>query len=161
MAGAQAPAERRTEMNKRIEQVYEREQAIRKAYEEAKAAKDQAGIEVARADYQQMEATVFATEDAGFGFVYRLYKQMKERGNQYIDISIPMYDAVGALNDLRKYGVEKFTFSSGWSSAVETAWVFQKNGCRLEGLIELNGIDNDWFGTGEREKVHGYLFSIQ
>lgn len=148
-------------MNKRIEQVYEREQAIRKAYEEAKAAKDQAGIEVARANYQQMEATVFATEDAGFGFVYRLYKQMKERGNQYIDISIPMYDAVGALNDLRKYGVEKFTFSSGWSSAVETAWVFQKNGCRLEGLIELNGSDNDWFGTGEREKVHGYLFSIQ
>ena len=93
-------------------------------------------------------------------FTYRLYKQMKECGNEYIDLSFLIHDEVGVLQTLRKYGVEHFTFSSGWSSAVESAWIFQQNGCKLEGLVELYGLNRDWT-TGEREKVHGYLFRLQ
>ena len=114
----------------------------------------------ARDSYHEMEDEILKTEDDDFGFAYRLYKQMKECGNEYIDLSIAIHDEVGVLQTLRKYGVERFTFSSGWSSAVESAWIFQQNGCRLEGLIELNSIHKDWT-TGEREKVHGYLFTIQ
>ena len=147
-------------MKHTLEQVYTREQKLERAYEAAKAAGDEAGMEKARNEYQTMNKEVLETEDADFGFAYRLYKQMKECGNKFIDLSIAIHDEVGTLQTLRKYGFEHFTFSSGWSSAVESAWIFQQNGCRLEGLIELNSIHKDWT-TGEREKVHGYLFSIQ
>ena len=147
-------------MKHTLEQVYTREAELERAYEAAKAAGDEAGMEKARKEYQAMEKEVLEKEDSDFGFAYRLYKQMKECGNEYIDLSIAIHDEVGVLQTLRKYGFEHFTFSSGWSSAVESAWIFQQNGCRLLGLIELNSIHKDWT-TGEREKVHGYLFSIQ
>ena len=147
-------------MKHTLEQVYTREEELERAYEASKAAGDEAGIEKARNEYKAMNKEVLETEDADFGFAYRLYKQMKECGNKFIDLSIAIHDEVGTLQTLRKYGFEHFTFSSGWSSAVESAWIFQQNGCRLEGLIELNSIHKDWT-TGEREKVHGYLFSIQ
>ena len=147
-------------MKHTLEQVYTREEELERAYEASKAAGDEAGMEKARNEYKAMNKEVLETEDADFGFAYRLYKQMKECGNKFIDLSIAIHDEVGTLQTLRKYGFEHFTFSSGWSSAVESAWIFQQNGCRLEGLIELNSIHKDWT-TGEREKVHGYLFSIQ
>ena len=147
-------------MKHTLEQVYTREEELERAYEASKAAGDEAGIEKARNEYKAMNKEVLETEDADFGFAYRLYKQMKECGNKFIDLSIAIHDEVGTLQTRRKYGFEHFTFSSGWSSAVESAWIFQQNGCRLEGLIELNSIHKDWT-TGEREKVHGYLFSIQ
>ena len=147
-------------MKHTLEQVYTREAALERAYEAAKAAGNEAGIEKARREHQAMEKEILETEDDDFGFAYRLYRQMKDCDNEYIDLSIATHDEVGTLQTLRKYGFEHFTFSSGWSSAVESAWIFQQNGCRLEGLIELNSIHKDWT-TGEREKVHGYLFSIQ
>ena len=147
-------------MKHTLEQVYTREEELERAYEASKAAGDESGMEKARNEYQAMKKEVLETEDADFGFAYRLYKQMKECGNKFIDLSIAIHDEVGTLQTLRKFGFEHFTFSSGWSSAVESAWIFQQNGCRLEGLIELNSIHKDWT-TGEREKVHGYLFSIQ
>ena len=148
-------------MKHTLEQVYTREAALERAYEAAKAAGNEAGIEKARREHQAMEKEILETEDDDFGFAYRLYRQMKDCGNEYIDLSIAIHDEVKVLNTLRKYGIERFTFSSGWSSAVESAWIFQQNGCKREGLIELNGLNKDWFGTGEREKVHGYLFSLQ
>ena len=147
-------------MKHTLEQVYTREAELERAYEAAKAAGNEAGMEKARKEYQAMEKEVLETEDSDFGFAFRLYKQMKECGNEYIDLSIAIHDEVGVLQTLRKYGFEHFTFSSGWSSAVESAWIFQQNGCRLLGLIELNSPHMNWF-TGTREKVHGYLFSIQ
>ena len=131
-------------MKHTLEQVYTREAELERAYEAAKAAGDEAGMEKARKEYQAMEKEVLETEDSDFGFAFRLYKQMKECGNEYIDLSIAIHDEVGTLQTLRKYGFEHFTFSSGWSSAVESAWIFQQNGCRLEGLIELNSIHKDW-----------------
>lgn len=147
-------------MKHTLEQVYTREAELEGAYDAAKAAGDEAGMVKARNEYQVMEKEILETEDSDFGFAYRLYKQMKECGNKYIDLSIAIHDEIEVLRILRKYGFEHFTFSSGWSSAVESAWIFQQNGCRLEGLIELNSIHKDWI-TGELEKVHGYLFSIQ
>ena len=147
-------------MKHTLEQVYEREQELKAAFDAAKAAGNDTGMKEARDAYHEMEDEIARTEDNDFGFTYRLYKQMKECGNEYIDLSFSIHDEVGVLQTLRKYGVEHFTFSSGWSSAVESAWTFQQNGCRLQGLIELNSPHMNWF-TGTREKVHGYLFSIQ
>ena len=60
---------------------------------------------------------------------------------------------------MRENGIERFTFSSGWTDAVETAWLFQKAGCVLEGLVEINKCNLTPF-TDECEKIHGYLFRV-
>ena len=60
---------------------------------------------------------------------------------------------------MKECGIEAFTFSSTWSSAVETAWLFQKAGCILAGLIEINS-QHKAFMSDEYEKAHGYLFKL-
>ena len=60
---------------------------------------------------------------------------------------------------MKDYGIEAFTFSSTWSSAVETAWLFQQAGCTLAGLVEINS-QYKAFMSNEYEKVHGYLFKL-
>ena len=139
---------------------YAREQAIRAAYQINKHRGDKSGMEEARSLMRKFLDDIDAKGHAYAGG-YNLYKAMREAGNKHIDLCGPIHDPKKTVEQLKELGIDSFTFSSRWSSAVETAWVFQQNGCRLEGLIELNGSDNDWFGTGEREKVHGYLFSIQ
>lgn len=135
------------------------EYAIRDAYHMCKQRGDETGMEEARSLMRKHMESIQEKGDA-YGFVYRLYREMREAGNKHIDIHDVVHDELKLLNTLRECGIESFTFSSGWSSAVESAWIFQQNGCRLQGLIELNGLNKDWT-TGEREKVHGYLFSIQ
>ena len=63
------------------------------------------------------------------------------------------------IKTLRALGFRKFTFSSAWSSAVETAWLFIKNGCLLEGMVEIKSKHKD-FETDEYEKIHAYLFNL-
>ena len=59
-------------MKHTLEQVYTREEELERAYEAAKAAGDEAGMEKARNEYQAMNKEVLETEDADFGFAYRL-----------------------------------------------------------------------------------------
>ena len=84
------------------------------------------------------------------------YRKAKEAGDEagMQDAKIPVY-----IETLKKLGFKNFTFSSTWSSAVETAWIFTQNGCSLKGLIEINSPYKDFMGEGY-EKAHGYLFSI-
>lgn len=59
---------------------------------------------------------------------------------------------------LRKNGVSEFTFSSGWSGAIESVWFFQQNGCTLAGMIEVNG---DCLPLSkEHEKMPAFLFKL-
>lgn len=146
-------------MKNTFEQDYEMEQAIKDAYHMCKQRGDENGMEEARSLMRKHLDEIAEKGDA-YAFVYRLYQEMKEAGNEHIDLHDTIRDEAKMIKTLRSLGVESFTFSSGWSSAVESAWIFQENGCRLQGLIELNGTAKDWI-TGEREKVHGYLFSIQ
>ena len=146
-------------MKNNFAQEYAREEEIRAAYNTAKETGNEAGIEKAKADMRSLNEEIGAKGDA-YAFVYRLYQEMKEAGNEHSDLHDTIRDEAKMIETLRSLGVESFTFSSGWSSAVESAWIFQENGCRLQGLIELNSPHMNWF-TGTREKVHGYLFSIQ
>lgn len=145
-------------MKNNFEQEYAREEAIKNAYHAAEKAGDEAGKEKARADIRSLNEEIAEKGDA-YTFVYRLYQEMKEAGNDHIDLHDPIHDEAKMIETLRSLGIDSFTFSSGWSSAVESAWIFQQNGCRLLGLIELNSPHMNWF-TGEREKLHGYLFRI-
>ena len=136
-----------------------REEENRAAYNTAKETGNEVRIEKVKAEMRRLNEEIGEKGDA-YTFVYRLYKEMKEAGNEHIDLHDTIRDEAKMIETLRGLGVESFTFSSGWSSAVESAWIFQQNGCSLLGLIELNSPHMNWF-TGTREKVHGYLFSIQ
>ena len=68
--------------------------------------------------------------------------------------------AATLIASFREYGVEAFTFSSGWSSATESAWAFLQNGCTLAGMVEING-KHKAFGSNEYEKRPAFLFRVQ
>lgn len=96
-----------------------------------------------------------------YASAYRLYAEARERGNEYIDLNEVIWDrnVTGLIDGFRELGIERFTFSSTWSGAVETAWLFLQAGCALEGLVEING-PHKAFMSEEYEKVHGYLFRV-
>lgn len=139
---------------------YAQEQACRRRFDAAEAAGNREGQEKARDAYRRLEERILEKGEA-YGRVYRLYCEAQERGNEYIDLNAAIWDDKVTLliGSLREYGIEKFTFSSGWSSAVETAWLFTKNGCHLEGIVEING-PHKAFMSDEYEKAHGYLFAV-
>jgi hypothetical protein len=141
-----------------FEKTYAQVQEAKRAYNEAS---DEAGKETARAIYK--EATENIEKLGGTACrIWREYETSRDSGNTYIDINEVVWDkdVEGLISCMRENGIDHFTFSSGWSSAVETAWLFQQNGCTLESLIEINSHHKDLF-TGEFEKAHGYLFKIQ
>ena len=143
-----------------MKKYYEQYQEIRRAYDAADERNDEAGKVAAREAYHAWKDKAIA-EGEDFWRVFQMYENTQERGNEYIDLHDVIWDKdVTALIDrLRKAGIEKFTFSSTWSSAVETAWLFVQNGCKLEGITEINGTTTAIF-TEEYERVPAYVFSI-
>ncbi len=140
-----------------FEETYKGIQEAKKAYE---AASDKEGQEAARALYRQATESLDGLSKTEMK-IWNYYEAAKDCGNKYIDINDIIYDSevetlVACMKEL---GIEAFTFSSTWSSAVETAWLFQKAGCALAGLIEIHN-QYKAFGTDEYEKAHGYLFKV-
>ena len=139
-----------------FEEVYEQEQKIRKAYNEAQ---DEVGKEKARIDHRVLMGCIEGLGEAACR-IWREYETARENGNARLDISEVVWDkdVEDLIACMRENGISEFTFSSTWISAVETAWSFTQNGCELGGLVEING-GRDHF-TGEHEKKHGYLFKV-
>ena len=144
-----------------FEKDYQQELKIRADYDAAKAAENEAGQEAARADIHELWGSIDEKGEA-YARIYRDYKNARDKGNEYIDFRDVIWDkdVEGLVNCMRENGIDRFTFSSGWSSAVETAWLFKENGCELEGLIQING-DQNFFKEEEYEKVPAYLFAIR
>ncbi len=64
------------------------------------------------------------------------------------------------LADCRKTGITEFTISSTFSSLIETIAEFQKRGCMMQGLVEINSrYDKDW-RTGEKKRIPAFLMKI-
>lgn len=140
-----------------FEKTYEQVQEAKKAYD---AAADEAGREAARASYHEATKAIEELGDTACR-IWRDYESARDCGNIHLDIHDVVWDkdVEGLIACMSKNGIDHFTFSSGWSGAVETAWLFQKNGCSLEGLIEINSYTKS-FGSDEYEKAHGYLFRV-
>lgn len=143
---------------KSFEAEYAMEYAIRDAYKMCEQRGDETGMEEARSLMRKFLDDIEAKGHTYAGG-YNLYKAMREAGNKHIDLCGPIHDPKKVIEQLKELGIESFTFSSGCTGSPETAWVFQQNGYRLKGLIEINSQYKDI--DGNREKVHGYLFSIQ
>lgn len=145
-------------MRKNIfETAYAQVQELKKAYD---AATEEARKEKIRADHAGLMKRI---EEMGTAAcrIWREYETARDNGNTRLDISEAVWDkdVKELISCMRENGIREFTFSSTWSSAVETAWLFTKNGCELGGLVEVNGSVSHL--TREREKKHGYLFKVK
>ena len=149
-----------TAMNKNLEKDYEKVAAIKAAYNKAQEAGDEAGMDQARKD---IRAAYNQIEENGeeYARVYRMLEEARERENDLIDINDNIWskDVEKLIGALRENGIKEFTFSSTWSSIVETAWLFTKNGCSLKGMVEINGHCQVFMG-GEWERKPAFLFTI-
>ena len=143
-----------------MKKYYEQLQEIERAYDAADEQNDEAGKVAAREAYHAWKDKAIA-EGEDFWLVLQMYQDAKKRGNEYIDLHDVIWDkdVPTVIGRLRKAGVKTFTFSSTWSSAVETAWLFVLNGCKLEGLVQINGTCQT-FMSEEYEQVPAYVFSI-
>ena len=147
-------------MNMNLEKDFEAYEAINEAYHAAEKNDDINGVEKARADYDTWRAGIMANGRA-YTKIYNYYEDARAVGNKYIDI----YDTINddeikdLVAEMRAIGIDYFTFSSGWTKAVETAWLFQQNGCSVEGIVEINTRYKPFRST-EWEKAHGFLFKV-
>ena len=99
--------------------------------------------------------------DSYYMKVFWLYCQARKFGNIFIDIEDNICNrdiAKGMVSVMKRFGIEYFTFSSYRSGAIESAWIFQQEGCTVEKLVEINGRLGD-FGD-EIKKTPAYLFKI-
>lgn len=147
-------------MMKDFEKDYAAYEELKAAYDKAYEAKDEAGQEAARAGYKVWEEGI-REKGEDYARIYKLYEEARKAGNEHIDIHDTIYtrDIEGLVADFREFGVERFTFSSTWSSAVERGWEFIKNGCTLEGMAEINS-EYTAFMSDEREKKPAYIFRV-
>jgi len=143
-----------------FESIYQELQRIHADYDAAKEADNEAGKNAARTDYEKLCERI-NEKGAAFVRIARAYREARDKGNEHIDFHDVIWDkdVEGLITCMRGNGIEHFTFSSGWSSAVETAWLFQENGCTLEGLIRING-DSKGFGEEGYEQAPAYLFRV-
>lgn len=148
-------------MNRLFAETYAKDQEIETRYDAAELKNDSVAMEQAHTDHFALEASIQA-QGKPFELLYSLYAAAMKVGNEYIDLSeLHEYrDAKELIDSFREYGVEAFTFSSGWSSATESAWAFLQNGCALAGMVEING-QHKAFGSDEYEKRPAFLFRVQ
>lgn len=144
-----------------FERDYQQELKIRADYDAAEKAGDEIAQEAARTAIHKLWEGI--NEKGGaYARIYRDYKTSRDKGNDLIDLRDVIWDkdVERLIACMRENGIARFTFSSTWSSAVETAWLFKENGCELEGLIQVNG-DKSFFKDDEYDKAPAYLFSIR
>lgn len=148
-------------MKNTFEAIYQKHKELKTRFQTAKAANDADAMDQIRAERKALDESIEA-EGAAFARTYDLYESAKDRGNEHIDISecYDYRDEGSLISSLRDFGIEAFTFSSRWSSAVESAWTFVKLGCTLMGMVEINSKTKNWDGDGY-EKCHAYLFKVQ
>lgn len=148
--------------NNYFEQDYSKEQEIKQVYDKAYREKDEQVMDACR---KQMRTLRQAQEAKGktYIMVYRLYEEMKECGNDRIDLggSITLWDdkIPETLEALKEFGITEFTYSSTATDAINQAMIFQRLGCKLEGLVTIKKWTQD-FHTREYETTAALAFTF-
>lgn len=92
--------------------------------------------------------------------VFHFYAEAKDRRNDYLDVDDWSDDRVAELlEQFRKCGIDKITVSSSWSGCPSLMYEFVKNGCTIEGMVEINLRTKNW-ETGEFDKKPAFLLAI-
>lgn len=148
-------------MKNTLAEDWKKEQKNRIMYDAAKECGDEAGMDAARAAHRQLDEEI-AAKGQPYGRIYRMYAEMRERGNDCIDFNECIWEKEipELVNALRAFDICKFSLSATWSGTVNVAWDFQKHGCRLEGMREIKGHCKD-FDSNDYEKVPAFIFCIE
>jgi len=64
------------------------------------------------------------------------------------------------IADCRKTSTTEFTISSTFSSLIETIAMFQKRGCMMQGLVEINSRYESNWRTGEKKRIPAFLMKL-
>ena len=89
------------------------------------------------------------------------YCSARNNGNLFMDINSVLWskEVPAYVESLRSHGVQMFTVSSTFSSAVELYWELEKAGCHMVGMREV--FTSELIGdTDEHKKVPAVLFSL-
>ena len=144
-------------MTKAFAEDFKRARELRKAIDVAGKPEEE---QAAREAYREFRVEL---EDKGTAYnrFYRAYADAQNRSNACIDFSECIWEKEipQMVADLKRFGITEFTLSSTYSSIVKTAWIFQQNGCSLEGMEEIKGHCRD-FETGDYEKVPAFKFKV-
>lgn len=94
------------------------------------------------------------------------YFYSKEAGNDLINFAevIWDYDIDEILENCRRFEITEFTISSTFSSLIITLAEFEKRGCKLQGLVEINSRHDDWKacfeGESRKERISALKISL-
>ena len=136
---------------------FKKAQELRKAIKEAETEETK---KATRKAYREFREELEEKEPAYTRF-FRDYEDAQKRGNACIDFNECIWEdqIPKMIADLKALGIKEFTLSSTYSSIVKTVWVFQQNGCSLEGMEEINGHCKN-YETGDYEKVPAFKFKV-
>lgn len=93
--------------------------------------------------------------------VWREYQISRKHGNLNLDLSEIVWDhqVPEIVACMKTNGIERFTFSGTYTEAIRTAWLFQQEGCVLEGFVEINSRYTDAYG--DSLKVPALQFRVK
>lgn len=93
--------------------------------------------------------------------IWREYQISREHGNLNLNLSEIVWDhqVPEIVVCMKANGIAGFTFSGTYTEAIRTAWLFQQEGCVLEGLVEINSRYTDAYG--DSLKVPALQFRVK
>lgn len=93
--------------------------------------------------------------------IWREYQISREHGNLNLNLSEIVWDhqVPEIVACMKANGIAGFTFSGTYTEAIRTAWLFQQEGCVLEGLVEINSRYTDAYG--DSLKVPALQFRVK
>ena len=93
--------------------------------------------------------------------IWREYQISRECGNLNLNLSEIVWDhqVPEIVACMRATGIESFTFSGTYTEAIRTAWLFEQEGCVLEGFVEINSKYTDAYG--DSLKVPALQFRVK
>ena len=148
---------------KKVLDAMERTVKLQEAYNMMEEAGNEEGKNAIRMAFEAFneEMQKLDEEISGFGFIYRVVKTAKECGNELIDICEPIHfiSEEELAEAFKAFGIEKFTMSSTWSSAIEVAYKFDKAGYKVSGITEINDRFEDFHGN--RKMIPALMFELQ
>lgn len=145
-------------MNKYFEEDYQKKIALEKAYDEAETEESKDAI------IEKVQCLVKAinAKEKSYRRLFAAYLDMRERENEHLDFGrdvIWQRDIPEIVASLKENGIKAFTLSARNTDAIEIAAGFEKAGCHLIGLTEINGYFPSIVNNAY-EKIPALLFSI-
>lgn len=140
-----------------FEKMYEEVQQAKVVYREAESDEEK---DKARWLYRSVVEKA-EQQCKGAACVWYDYENSRDCGNERLDISAVLWNSEvpEIVSCLKRNNIKSFTFSATYTSAIEIAWMFQKEGCVLAGMVEVN--TNLKECDGNYQKRPALLFKIK